>query len=196
MGPAGGPFAPADAHTLVGAAAQLAAGVAVGHHGRVGRHGLARPTGWVNALGGVRFGGGLCLGHTRHCAGRVSHRVGRCTAASGAGRELPNRLPLGHDLGRGRCAVDRRPARGHGSKWLPTARLASRLLGDGRVHGGGFGDRGVFARACAGGDGTRAQSGRVAAVRRGRPIHRLLDSPPLAWCWCCRSSRCTASATW
>jgi PAT family beta-lactamase induction signal transducer AmpG len=56
--------------------------------------------------GVVRAGGGLWLGHARHCAGRLSHRIGRRQPPGRAGGHVPDGLPPGHDLGRRRRAVD------------------------------------------------------------------------------------------
>ena len=90
-----------------GPPAQLAAAVAGGHHRGPGGHGAGGPAPDARADRLVRAGGGLRLGHAGHRAGRLPHRVGRPGPAGRAGRQLPDRLPPGHDLGRRGRVVDR-----------------------------------------------------------------------------------------
>jgi hypothetical protein len=74
--------------------------------GRPRGHGAGRPAPHARPHCVVRAGGGVWLGHAGHCAGRLSHRIGRRQPPGGAGRLVPDRLPPGHDLGRRGRAVD------------------------------------------------------------------------------------------
>ncbi len=83
---------------------------------------LADPRTQLDAGGVVRAGGGLCLGHARHRARCVSHRIGRRQPPGRAGRDLPDRLPHRDDLGRRRRAVAGRTCRGGAGgrrRWAP-----------------------------------------------------------------------------
>ena len=172
----------AVSHPLARAAAQLAAAVAVPHHGLAGGHGVVRSAHRPDHGGVVRTGRGVCLGHARHCAGCVSHRVGRRAPPGCAGRDLPDRLPPGHDLGRCRRVVDRSARRGgaggrcgrrSAGRAVPAGRLDHGLPGDGGEHAGGRVHRAVLARAGARGVATVEERGRVAAQCAGRAVCRL-----------------------
>ena len=118
LGATGGPPADPRAHARAGPPAKLVVAVTGGDHRGAGGHGPGGPAPDARADRLVRTGCGFWLGHAGHRAGRLPHRVRRHQPPGRAGRQLPDRLPSGHDLGRrgGACGSPR------ARKWLPSRR--------------------------------------------------------------------------
>ena len=142
-----------------------------------GRHGARRSAQRPRAAGVVRAAGGLRLGHARHRARCLPHRIGRTRkqAALAAAYQTGYRLAMiwagAGVLWIAAGAEARRPV------GLPGRRLALRLLRDGRLDGGGRGHGAVLARAGAPRHPARQEPRGLARRSADRALCRL--HPPL-----------------